>query len=108
MLTDIHEGKINIPVTLPVGSNIVVAGDPDRWVYVHEIIGDLSAAGSISVLSGADVLATFDLDDGQGITLDDVPGDDGVPRFKIKPGDDFIIDVTAGNFVGAVQYSFRY
>ena len=107
MLTDVHEGKINVPLELSAGDNIVVPGNSDRWVYIHEIIGSLDTAGTLEIRSGSTVLATFDLAANQGITEDDVSGDEGVPRFKITAGQNFIINPSA-NFTGALQYSFRY
>lgn len=110
MLTDIHEAKVNIPVSInDSGDNIIVAGDSESWIYVHEIIGDAEADVTLQVKSGSDVLAEFMLSAGQGLTLDDVAGDDGVPRFKCKPGDDFIINLSSAvQFTGGVQYSRRY
>jgi hypothetical protein len=108
MLQDAHTRKISIPVTAPVGDTVIVAGETDRWIYVHELIGDLASDGTVSVLSGTDILATFTLDEGQGITEQDEPGEDNRPRFECKPGDDFILRVTGGTFNGALHYSLRY
>lgn len=108
MLQDVHTRKISIPVTAPIGDTVVVAGTTDRWIYVHELIGDLAAAGTLEVLSGSDVLASFTLDQGQGITLQDEPGEDNRPRFESRPGQNFILRVTGGTFNGALHYSFRY
>jgi hypothetical protein len=108
MIQDAHTRKISIAVTAPVGDTVVIQGQPDAWIYVHELIGDLAANGSVSVLSGSTILASFTLDEGQGITEQDEPGEDNRPRFECKPGDNFILRVTGGTFQGAVHYSLRY
>ena len=108
MLQDAHTKKISIPVTATVGDTVVIAGQTDRWIYIHELIGDLAAAGNLIVKSGSTTLASFTLDTGQGVTLQDEPGADNVPRFECKPGDDFILTVTGGTFNGACHYSLRY
>ena len=107
-LQDSHTKKITVPLAAAVGTNTIVAGDDSRWIYVHEIIGDLAAAGNLIVRSGTTELASFALDTGQGLTVQDLPGDDNVPRFEIKPGEDFILEVTGGTFNGGLVYSFRY
>lgn len=108
MLQDAHSRKISLPVTVPVGTSAVVAAVAGAWIYVHEIIGDLAADGTIEFLSGTTSLAKFSLDKGQGLTLQDEPGNDGVPRFMCKPGDAFNVTVTGGQFDGAIDYSLRY
>jgi hypothetical protein len=110
MLTDVHEAKINIPISINgAGDNVIVAGDAESWIYIHELIGDAEGAVTLTVVCGNDDVAEFTLSSGQGLTLDDVPGDDGVPRFKCMPGDDFIINLSSGvQFTGALQYSRRY
>lgn len=112
MLQDAHSRKISIAVSAPAGDTVVVAGTSDRWIYVHELIGDMSAAGTFSVIAKnggtEEILGTFTLADGQGLTLQDQPGEDNRPRFEFKPGYDFLIRAVTGNFVGAAQYSLRY
>jgi len=108
MLQDAHSKKTSIVLAAAVGTNTIVAADATRWLYVHEIIGDLAAAGNLIVRSGTTELASFALDTGQGLTVQDLPGDDNVPRFEIKPGDAFILEVTGGTFNGSCVYSFRY
>ena len=108
MLQDAHTKKTSIVLAAAVGTNVIVAGDTDRWIYVHEIIGDLAAAGNLIVRSGTTEPASFALDTGQGLTEQDQPGNDNVPRFEIKPGEDFILEVTGGTFNGSCSYSFRY
>lgn len=109
-LTGIHEGKISEVVSIAsAGDNVIVVGDNDSWIYVHELIGSPDAADVITIKAGSRELAQFDLAAGQGITLDDVPGDDGVPRFECKPGEDFIINSANGEqFTGGIQFSRRY
>jgi hypothetical protein len=108
MLQDAHTKKIAIPVAAGVGSNTLVAAQPDAYIYVHELIGDLAAGGNLIVKAGTRTLASFVLDAGQGITEQDEPGMDGVPRFECRPGEAFIIEVTGGTFNGALDYSLRY
>lgn len=108
MLQDVHSRKISIPVTAAIGDTAVVAAVPGAWIYIHELIGDLAAAGTLDILCGTTVVASFTLDQGQGITEQDEPGEDNRPRFECKPGDDFILRVTGGTFSGACHYSLRY
>jgi len=108
MLQDAHTKKTSIALAAAVGVNTIIAGDDSRWIYVHEIIGDLAVAGNLIVRRDATVLASFALDAGQGLTDQDIPGDDNVPRFEIPPGEDFILEVSGGTFNGSLVYSFRY
>jgi hypothetical protein len=108
MLQDAHTRKISIPVSVDVGTETVIAAVDGAWIYVHELIGDLGATGNLIVKSGSTTLASFALDGGQGITLQDEPGEDNRPRFECKPGDDFVLTVTGGTFTGACHYSLRY
>ncbi len=108
MLQDAHTRKIKIPVVAPVGTTTVVSAIPNAWLYIHELIGDLEAAGTIDVLCGVRNVGTFRLDAGQGITLQDEPGEDNRPRFECKPGEDFRLIVNGGTFNGALDYSIRY
>lgn len=107
-MQDAHTKKIAIPVTAPVGTTTIIAADANAYIYVHELIGDLAGAGNLTIMAGARTLAAFVLDAGQGITLQDEPGMDGVPRFECKPGEAFILVVTGGTFNGACDYSLRY
>ena len=108
MQQDAHTKKIAIPVTAVVGTNTVIAAEPNAYLYIHELIGDLAGAGNLTIMAGARTLAAFVLDAGQGITLQDEPGMDGVPRFECKPGEAFILVVSGGTFNGACDYSLRY
>ena len=108
MLQDAHSKKIAIPVSAAVGSNTVVAAQTDAYIYIHELIGDLAAGGNLIIKAGTRTLASFTLDAGQGITEQDEPGMDGVPRFECRPGEAFILEVTGGTFNGALDYSLRY
>jgi len=108
MLQDAHTRKISEAVSAPVGTTVVIPAKTDAWIYVHELIGDLAAAGTLTVKCGSTTVAVFDLDVGQGITEQDEPGEDNRPRFECKPGDAFSLVVTGGTFTGAVHYSFRY
>lgn len=109
MLQDAHSRKISLPVTAGPGSNSVIAAVPGAWIYVHELIGDLDIDGTLTIKSGSTTLAVFDLDAGQGLTEQDESGEDNRPRFECKPGDAFILELSAGaTFQGAIHYSLRY
>jgi hypothetical protein len=108
MIHDAHTKKIAAAVAAPIGSTTIVAAKSDAYIYIHELIGDLAAAGNLIIKAGTRTLASFTLDGGQGITEQDEPGMDGVPRFECKPGEAFILEVTGGTFNGAIDYSYRY
>jgi len=109
MLQDAHTRKISLPVVALAGATTsVVAAVPGAWIYVHELMGDMTADGTLEILSGTTSMAKFHLDKGQGLTEQDEPGNDNVPRFQCKPGDDFILKATSGDFNGAIDYSLRY
>lgn len=107
-LQDAHTKKISIPVAAPVGTTTIIAAKDDAYIYVHELIGDLASAGNLIIKCGTRTVASFTLDAGQGITEQDEPGMDGVPRFECKPGEAFILEVTGGTFNGSCDYSYRY
>jgi hypothetical protein len=108
MIVDAHSKKTSAAVAAAVGSTTVVAAQADAYIYVHELIGDLASAGNLIIKCGARTVASFTLDAGQGITEQDEPGMDGVPRFECRPGEAFILEVTGGTFNGSIDYSFRY
>ncbi len=108
MIQDVHSAKTSIPVSAAPGDTIVVAGSPDRWIYIHELMGDLSATGTIDIKSGSTTLASFALDAGQGLTESDEPGNDNVARFKCPPGQDFVLTTSGGTFIGTCDFSYRY
>lgn len=108
MLQDVHSKKTSIAVAAAVGTTVLVAADPNAYIYIHELIGDLAGAGNLTIMAGTRTLAAFVLDAGQGITEQDEPGMDGVPRFECKPGEAFSLVVTGGTFNGSLDYSFRY
>ena len=105
---DAHSKKTSAAVAATVGTTEVVAAQDDAYIYVHELIGDLAGAGNLIIKAGTRILASFALDAGQGITEQDEPGMDGVPRFECKPGEAFKLVVTGGTFNGSIDYSFRY
>ncbi len=108
MLHDAHTKKTSAAVAATVGTTEVVAANDDAYIYIHELIGDLGAAGNLTIMAGTRTLAAFTLDAGQGITEQDEPGMDGVPRFECRPGEAFILVVTGGTFNGSIDYSYRY
>jgi hypothetical protein len=111
MLQDAHSRKISEDVQAAVGDTVVVPAATGEWHYIHELIGDLASAGTLTVIAknGAteETLGYFELGDGQGLTLDDEAGEDNRPRFECKPGYDFVLRVTGGEFNGAVHWSIR-
>lgn len=109
MLQDVHSAKTSIGFTANAGADrTIIAANPDAWIYVHELMGDMSATGTLDVKAGSTILATFALDAGQGLTENDEPGNDNVARFKCRPGEAFILKPVTGNFIGTVDYSYRY
>lgn len=113
MLQDASSRHISSAITAAPGDTVLIARDPLAWNYIHEIIGDLSAAGSMSIIAiDADttehILATFTLADGQGLTLQDEPGQDNRPRFEFNPGQNAVMRTSGGTFVGSMDRSVRY
>lgn len=113
MLQDAHSRKISVAINAPAGDNIIIPRDPVAWNYIHEIIGDLSAAGTVSVIAidvdaTEHILATFTLADGQGLTLQDEPGEDNRPRFEFKPGQNAVLRTAGGTFIGGLHWSKRF
>ena len=108
MLQDAHTRKVSIPVSAPIGTTTIIASVPNTWLYVHDLVGDLDAAGTIAIYAGSRKLAAFSLAAGQGFSLSDEPGEDNRPRFECKPGENFIITTVGGNFIGSAHYSLRY
>jgi hypothetical protein len=114
MLQDVHSRKISQSIDCPAGATtVIIPNAANEWHYIHELIGDLQAAGFIevfAVMNSTGVrrsLAKFDLTQSQGITLQDEPGEDNRPRFEFKPGEDAALDVTGGDFVGSMHWSIR-
>jgi hypothetical protein len=110
MLENISGARINLPLNITAaGDNIVIAGQPNRAIFIHEFIGDLAGATSLTIKNGAATsLALFTLADSQGITLSNVANLNGEPRFVVSPGNDFIINLLgAATFNGNLYYSWR-
>lgn len=110
MLQDVHSKKESISVvTTTTGDNIIIPAQSDAWIYIHEIIGDLTNNGVVQVKAGSRVLGTFDLSSGQGLTEQNEPGEDNRPRFECRPGEAFILNIsTSAIFKGSCHYSLRY
>ncbi len=114
MLQGAHERKISEAVSATAdGDNIVVAATTDprnpAFTLIHELIGSYNVDGVLTVKAGSRVLGVFNLKANQGITLDDEPGEDNRPRFECYPGEDFILNNSAGSdFTGSVHYSRNY
>jgi len=110
MLQDVHTQKIAIPVLANLtGDNIIIAPVAGAWIYIHELMGDLDVSGTLQVKCGSVVKGEFGLDAGQGFTLSDESGEDNRPRLQCRPGESFILNLSAGSiFKGTVHYSLRY
>lgn len=114
MLQDAHSRKIKEGVTADAGDTVLIAAGGDHWNYIHELIGDLDGTGTVSVLAidGDDtehlLAGPFDLEVGQGLTLDDEPGEDNRPRFEFNPDQRAVLRVVGATFNGAMDRSIRY
>ncbi len=113
MLQDAHSRKISQAISAAAGDTVLIARNPDEWHYIHEIIGDLSAAGTMSVvainsLAVERILGTFNLADGQGLTLQDEPGEDNRPRFEFMPDENAVMRTSGGTFIGSMHWSKRF
>jgi hypothetical protein len=112
MLQDAHSRKISAGVTAAAGDTVLIARNPDEWHYIHELIGDLSAAGTVSVIAidsnaTEHLLGNFELADGQGLTLQDEPGEDNRPRFEFNPDQNAVLRCVGGTFNGSLHWSKR-
>lgn len=114
MLQDVHTRKISVAVSAAPGDTVLIARDltTPAWHYIHELIGDLSAAGTVSVIAidsnaTEHILGTFNLADGQGLTLQDEPGEDNRPRFEFNPDQNAVLRCVTGTFIGSMHYSLR-
>lgn len=110
MLKNISGAKINITVSAGIaGDNILVAGTPGSSIFVYELIGSPSVASTVKIKDGAADVGKALFVEGiqQGLTLTEVAGEDGEPRFWTTPGNDLILNVTAGTFTGNLYYALR-
>lgn len=110
MMQDIAGEKINIPINVTgSGDFTIIAAQPNKAIYIYELIGDVNATTNLSVKSGASsTLGTFGLADSQGLTLTSVGNLEGVPRFVIKPNEAFILNMSApATYIGNVYYAIR-
>lgn len=112
MLQDAHSRKISVPIDADAGDTILIPRNPEEWHYIHEIIGDLDGAGQVEVIAidsddTEHSLGTWDLEEGQGLTLQDEPGEDNRPRFEFNPDQDAVLRVTGATFTGGLHWSKR-
>ena len=110
MIQDIAGELLVKPVNAALaGDNTVVAAQAGSWIYIYELIGDLSGAATLTTKSGTIVLdENFALTTDQGITLSALANLANVPRYKIPPGNDFIINLApAASFIGGCAYAYR-
>jgi len=102
MLQDAHSRKISAGVIAPAGDTTIIPFVAEEWHYIHELIGDMSAAGSVEVIAinqaaAERSLGKWNLGDGQGLTLQDEPGEDNRPRFEFKPGENAVLRTVGGS-----------
>ena len=107
MLQNISGAKISLPFTATGSNAVLVAGQPGKAIFVFEIIGSNSLAGTASIKSNTTVLATESLQANQGITWSALANLEGEPRFQCAPGADLRMDISAGTFTGDLYYAFR-
>lgn len=114
MLQDAHSRKIKEAITAPTGDTVIIPRDTTTpaWNYIHELIGDMAGTGTLTVLgidsdSNEEIMGTFDLSSGQGLTLQDEPGEDNRPRFEFRPDQNAVLRVTGATFTGAMDRSIR-
>lgn len=113
MLQDAHSRKISVPVEATVGDTVLIPRNASEWHYIHELIGDLSGAGELDIIAidtdtTEHVLGHFELGDGQGLTLQDEPGEDNRPRFEFNPDQNAVLRVTGSvTFNGSLHWSIR-
>lgn len=115
MLQDASSRHISSAISAPPGDTVLIARDltTPAWNYIHEIIGDMSAAGAMSIIAidsdtTEHILGTFNLADGQGLTLQDEPGQDNRPRFEFNPDQNAVMRTVTGTFTGSMDRSIRY
>ncbi len=115
MLQDASSRHISSAISAAAGDTVLIARDlvSPAWNYIHEIIGDLSAAGTMSIIAidsdnTEHILGTFNLADGQGLTLQDEPGQDNRPRFEFNPDQNAVMRTSGGTFIGSMDRSVRY
>lgn len=101
------------PVMQPIdistaGDNIIVAGDPIQGIYVRQLL--LTTAGgaqTITLKNGSTTLSNFLLNNDDGVILENTSFD--YPFIlECNPGEDFIINLSAGTqVIGHLVYGFR-
>jgi hypothetical protein len=109
MLLNIHGVKTDTNVSISAsGDNTVIAAITNGEIFIHELIGSAAGTVTLTIKCGARVVGTFQLQAGQGLTLTDVVGDDGVSRFVCYQGEAFILNLSgAVAFTGSIQYSYK-
>lgn len=107
MMYNISGHKYTQAFTATGADSVVIAGQAGKAIFVHEIIGSNSLAGTVSVKNGTTILDTQALQANQGITWSNIANLESEPRFIATPGNDLRMDVSAGTFTGSIAYSFR-
>ena len=90
------------------GDNIIVASNPSQYIYIRQLL--LTTPGGAQVIKikdGSLVKSTFSINANDGLVLENTQPDYPF-LFDIKPGNDFIINLSAGTSVtGHVVFGYR-
>jgi hypothetical protein len=102
------------PVMAPIsistaGDNVIVSGNPSQYIYVRQIL--LTTPGGAQTIEFKEgpstVLSNFELNANDGIIVENTSFDYPF-LFDCKPGQDFIINLSAGtSVIGHIVYGFR-
>lgn len=106
MLFNLAGAQVRAPFTSTTNTTVVpaVAG---KSIFVYEIIGSNSLAGTVDIKSGSTIMATEALQANQGITWSALANMEGEPRFATKPGEALVVNSSTGTFTGDIQYAYR-
>lgn len=107
MLEDISGVLISIPL-VATGATTVVAGVSGQLIYVYEVIGSNSAAATITFTgNNGSSFETEVVEADQGLTSSAIANRQGVPIYKLKNGESFVVTPSAGTFTGRITYGMR-
>lgn len=109
MYQNIHGELTRAPINIStLGDNTIISAPTTGELFIHELVVNPSAAMTVTMKCGARTVATFTLSGGQPITLSDITGMPGEPRFKCFQGEAFIINLSAaGSLTGTIAYSYK-
>lgn len=109
MLFNIHGEQTRASVNVSTaGNNTVIASIPNGEIFIHELIGEPTAAVTLNIYCGSRLVGTFPLVANQGLTENDVVGNSGEPRFKCFQNEAFILNLSSAvPFQGSILYSYK-